>query len=145
MADYLSHYRADPFHVTDETAYNELIKRFGGDDVEFWTEKDQNGATLHGICGTGPYYFYEKDMHMAPWGSDEDDDSCDAYDNIAGFIRELQPLLPNGEVFSFTESGHEKLRYISDYCYVANNKQSKYMNLYQFKEETIHELQNNER
>lgn len=47
------------------------------------------------------------------------DDAEGEWESIEGFIKKLQPLLPEDEAFIYQESGYEKLRYITGYALVA--------------------------
>ena len=60
MADYISTYRSNMFHVTDEAAYEQLLRYLRGEDLKKVTEIDKNdGRTKHCIYGSGPLCWYK--------------------------------------------------------------------------------------
>ena len=110
MANYCSTSRTNYFRVTDEKKYAELFANLVGDEdgVEDFTET-KDGITFHGFGSYGSI-----DYCVPP----SDDDDYPEYD-FDKFLSELQTILPDDEAFIYTESGYEKLRYITGFSIVV--------------------------
>lgn len=119
MANYGAISRTNYFKVTDEARYKELFSKLVGDEDEVHDfTKIQNGTNVHGF---GSYSSIDY--------LDTDDEEEDPSYNFDYFLDELQKILPDDEVFIYTESGHEKLRYITGYSIVVTSKEIKCVDL----------------
>lgn len=47
MANYESVTRSNYFHVKDEDAFSKFMDTVSGDDMHCWSDKDEDGNTLH--------------------------------------------------------------------------------------------------
>lgn len=55
MANYESVTRSNYFHVKDEDAFSKFMDTVSGDDMHCWSDKDEDGNTLHAFgCGQLP-------------------------------------------------------------------------------------------
>lgn len=119
MANYIARCRTNYFKVTDEEKYRELFLRLIGDEteVEDFTVVE-NGITMHGFGCMSTIYFKTDD-------ADEDEPS----NEFESFLQELQPILPDGEAFIFTECGHQKLNHVSGYVTVVTKDEIKHLAL----------------
>lgn len=114
MSDYLACSRTNYFKVTDKNKYDELFKSLvSSSEIEDFS-KEIDGV-LH--CCFGCY----------GWIDYEDPETHDfIFDN---FINELQKILPDGEIFIYMESGHEKLKYVTGVVIICTNKEVKTLSL----------------
>jgi len=109
MADYTAAFRTSYFHVTDEQALRDLASTVGVELLQ-----DQTDPTLFAL---GDY------SSVGELVTENPDTEGDQYISV---IDEVQKLLPDGEVAVFMEAGHEKLRYVSGYCWVLTNKELRF-------------------
>ena len=49
MANYESVTRSNYFHVKDEDAFSKFMDTVSGDDMHCWSDKDEDGNTLHAL------------------------------------------------------------------------------------------------
>jgi hypothetical protein len=112
---------------------NEDVKEFIKDNNVY----DENGNEVPVDMIDNYEELYDKDgneVYDKFGGRNLDDASLDRFFNA------LQKLLPDGEVFVYTESGHEKLRYVSGSVLVMTNKDSKFMSTDMFVRDTVKQL-----
>lgn len=118
MANYEAVSITNSFTVTDEEKYQQLYNRLVSDsEIYDFSETDKDGTLLHQFGSYGSI-----DLLLA------EDDITD----IEDFIKELQKILPEGEMFTYKEIGHEKLRSVNGFIYVATNKTSDSFSLDEF-------------
>lgn len=53
MANYESVTRSNYFHVKDEDAFSKFMDTVSGDDMHCWSDKDEDGNTLHAFGSAG--------------------------------------------------------------------------------------------
>lgn len=118
MANYYGATRTNYFRVTDEEEYAKLYEGlYGCEDAVEDFSMEIDGIRYHGFGCYG----------SIGWTAPLDDKpDCDDLD---GFIRELQKILPEDESFIVMESGHEKLRYVSGWVEVVTRKETKFEDL----------------
>ena len=108
MANYETVSITNSFTVTDEEKYQQLYNRLVSDsEIYDFSETDKDGTLWHQF---GSYSSIG--LLLA------EDDIAD----IEDFIKELQKILPEGEMFTYKEIGHEKLKSVNGFIYVATNK-----------------------
>ena len=108
MANYCACARTNYFRVNDEEKYKELIKYLvSNSEIEF-LEKEINGEKHFGFASYGCF--------------DYEDTQIEEF-NFDIFLDEMQKLLPDGEVFVYMESGHEKIRYVTGIAIICTNKE----------------------
>lgn len=56
MANYESVTRSNYFHVKDEDAFSKFMDTVSGDDMHCWSDKDEDGNTLHAFGCDGSIY-----------------------------------------------------------------------------------------
>ena len=113
MANYYASTRTNYFRVKDEEEFRKFMAHVSGteDRVELWEEKDNNDntvfgfGTLGGIAGVTDYHN----------DSDADSDDEDCEDDFDAFLEGLQTFVADDDAIIILESGHEKLRYWSQY------------------------------
>lgn len=168
MANYESTSRTNYFHVTDEARYQKLISHLCGTSIETFDETEEDGRILHGFGAYGSVDFTippSLDKYVIPFiennavfdenGKTITREDIDKYDEIFDvdensiyeedinfdvFVKELQKILPDNEVFVYMESGSEKLRYVSGYAIIASKTQTKNTDLDSFVEASVKEL-----
>lgn len=129
--------RTNYFHVTDPEALKNLLARVhvGEDKIDlFLTRKDNDGNQLYGfgcedsIQGLPVRPYTDPDAELEEVNPDEleDEDFEYSYDL---FVKELQTLLPPGEVCIILESGHDKLRSVFGDVLVITHDETKYNSL----------------
>ena len=99
MANYECAVRTNYFHVKDEFAFKEFMKKVvcSEDDLDIFESKDEKGMTMYGFgC-------YGSIMGISAEGEDEDEYSYDK------FIDELRKNIEPGDAIIIFEAGHEKL------------------------------------
>lgn len=101
MANYESVTRSNYFHVKDEDAFSKFMDTVSGDDMHCWSNKDEDGNTLHAFGCDGNIY--------GVLNGAEDD-------NFDLFLSELQKHISPEDAVILMESGHEKLRYVTGYA-----------------------------
>lgn len=113
MANYECISRTNYFRVTDEVRYKELFDNLisESDDVFDFTKLKED-VVYHGFGSYGSVDYEE--------GIDEDGYPVLNFDL---FLSELQKILPEKEAFMFFESGHEKLRYITEYVTICTKNE----------------------
>lgn len=139
MANYYGYTRTNYFLVSNEDEFLKLINECGSDDpqgIEVWTHEEE---------GVKRYAFgCESDLLGLPVfdnNPDEEDEIIDYdYDE---FIKELQKLLPDGEVVLITNIGRTKLCYLHGDIHVVTNKQTVLKTLHSIGIETARELLGN--
>ncbi len=113
MADYMAVHRTNYFKVNDEKKWNEWFSCLSG--TEDFTRTDKDGTVWHGFGG----YSY------SPWFEWHDEESGEQLDGdlfIDKSLEMLQNMLPNGEVFIYSEVGWDKLRYVAGWSMVVTNQ-----------------------
>lgn len=120
--------KTNMFCVTNEERYNKLFSRLtcSNDEIEDFTNT-KNGEMRHGFGAYGPIDYVNFN---------------DEYD-FDEFVSELQKILPEGEVFIYLESGHEKLRYIYGMALIATKDDVKHVEITNQAELIARELLNN--
>jgi hypothetical protein len=104
MADMYGAVRSNIFKVKDIETFKAWFATYHfGYDIELWVD-DEAERTV-GFGG------YEQYPSAHPRVRDSEDDLCEA--NLHAFAQELCGHLEEGEVFSVSAGGHEKLRYVS--------------------------------
>lgn len=120
MANYNAVSKTGEFTVTDEEKYQKLFAELECDGDQYdLSETDSDGHVMHRFGGYGSFYLTKN-----------------GESNIENFLSELQPLLPDGTVFTYTEIGYEKLRCVSAYSVCATNAEICYISLDDLTEET---------
>ena len=114
MANYIANSRTNYFKVTDENEYNNIIKNLiSNSEIEFMKKKI-DGEIHYGFASYG--WFDYKNPKTNEYNFDE-------------FLKKIQKILPDNEVFVYMESGHEKLRYITGLAIICTNKEIRQMSL----------------
>ena len=131
MANYYSSYRTNYFRVTDENRWNDLFSKLSGDDLSDFSEV-KDGIQVHGFGGYD-YVAYDID------GSEDYEGSIDE------FLTDLREILPEGEAVIYTETGHEKLRYVSAFSIVATKNSVESINLQDAAIEKAREMLRNDK
>lgn len=98
MANYESVTRSNYFHVKDEDAFSKFMDTVSGDDMHCWSDKDEDGNTLHAFGCDGSIY-------GVPNGAEDNDFDL--------FLSELQKHIAPEDAVILMQSGHEKLRYVT--------------------------------
>lgn len=101
MANYESVTRSNYFHVKDEDAFSKFMDTVSGDDMHCWSDKDEDGNTLHAFGCDGSIY-------GVPNGAKDNDFDL--------FLSELQKHIAPEDAVILMESGHEKLRYVTGFA-----------------------------
>lgn len=101
MSNYESVTRSNYFHVKDEDAFSKFMDTVSGDDIHCWSDKDEDGNTLHAFGCDGSIY-------GVPNGAEDDDFDL--------FLSELQKHIAPEDAVILMESGHEKLRSVTGYA-----------------------------
>jgi len=114
MANYYGTVRTNYFKVTDEEKYKELFGRLSAEDEIHDFTKEEDGEVFHGFGSYSCIDYVSED--------EEDED----VGGIDGFVKELQKILPEGEVFVYEEIGNEKLRYLVGLVVVATKDDIRY-------------------
>lgn len=117
MANVESTTRTNLFHVTDEERYQELFGGIIGEDVYDLSKALPDGTLIHGF---GAYN-----------GVDYQENEEAEYD-FDTFLKELQKILPDNEVFVYITAGNEKLRSVFGAACVVTNREIRWMNLEQW-------------
>ena len=92
MANYESVTRSNYFHVKDEDAFSKFMDTVSGDDMHCWSDKDEDGNTLHAFGCDGSIY-------GVPNGAKDNDFDL--------FLSELQKHIAPEDAVILMESGHE--------------------------------------
>ena len=100
MSNYESVTRSNYFHVKDEDAFSKFMDTVSGDDIHCWSDKDEDGNTLHAFGCDGSIY-------GVPNGAEDDDFDL--------FLSELQKHIAPEDAVILIQSGHEKLSYVNGY------------------------------
>ena len=106
MANYESVTRSNYFHVKDEDAFSKFMDTVSGDDMHCWSDKDEDGNTLHAFGCDGSIY-------GVPNGAKDNDFDL--------FLSELQKHIAPEDAVILMESGHEKLRYVTGFATVITS------------------------
>lgn len=101
MANYESVTRSNYFHVKDEDAFSKFMDTVSGDDMHCWSDKDEDGNTLHAFGCDGSIY-------GVPNGAEDNDFDL--------FLSELQKHIAPEDAVILMQSGHEKLRYVTGFA-----------------------------
>ena len=130
MANYNTKTRTNYFTVTDEDRYTELFGMLHSEDyIEDFTEtKDEK--ILHGFGSYG-------DIDCYPYGYEEDGDNESDYDY---FLKEIQKILPENEVFAITTIGNEKLCCVDAFVCMVSKDDIKSMDTNTWIEQTAKEM-----
>jgi hypothetical protein len=107
MADYESWWRIDDIIVKDEAAYGKLVKLLKDgleQNVHDNTWMGGDGRTHHSLCGEGEIEWTEGDEN---WFHADD------------FMRRLAPIMADGTMSAYIQIGHEGLRSIDAFAYIA--------------------------
>lgn len=114
MGTYMCAARTNYFTVTDENIYNQLFSKLVTEigDIEDLT-RVIDGRKFH-CFGAYCSLSYK--------------DNDDLYE-IEVFIEELQRILPKNEVFIYEEVGHEKLKFLNAFAFIATSKNIIYKDL----------------
>jgi hypothetical protein len=104
MADMYGAVRSNVFKVKDVETFKAWFDNYHfGYDIEIWVDSPEEPTVSFGG--------YEQYPSAHPRRFDEADDLIDA--DLPAFAEELCRHLEEGEVFSVTAGGNEKLRYVS--------------------------------
>lgn len=106
MANYESVTRSNYFHVKDEDAFSKFMDTVSGDDMHCWSDKDEDGNTLHAFGCDGSIY-------GVPNGAKDNDFDL--------FLSELQKHIAPEDAVILMEAGHEKLRYVTGFATVITS------------------------
>lgn len=107
MANYISSTRTNYFHVTDEDKFRSIIDRcFAEDNIEVWSERDENNHTVFGFGVYGTFYGIMEDQNG---DYNEDIETSDAFDK---FVEKLQEIIEPNDACIIYNAGWEKLRYV---------------------------------
>lgn len=115
MANYNSVGRTNYFRVTDEKRWNELFENISANYGKWdYSETTNDGHILHCFACEGGLDYREPN----------------SYDSeLDYFISELQKILPDNDAMIYTESGHEKHRYVIGYSLVITSKSIDWLQL----------------
>lgn len=106
MANYECVSRTNYFHVKDAETFREFMDSVIADDLHLWEEKDNDNNTVFAFGCEGTIY----GIH------DENDDS-----SLDLFFTELQKHIADNDAVILTESGHEKLKYVTGYATIITH------------------------
>lgn len=139
MSNYTEKYKTNYFHVTDEGRYQELCKGLYGDEGGDYLktehhEQSTHGADnhiLHSFCGDG----------SPEWVPNiPEDENADRESEFGTFIKELQKILPDDEVFVIKGIGSRKCATMNAYATVVSKTEVKTVDVDDWCEETASEL-----
>ena len=116
MANYCSKCRTNYFSITEKEKFVEIINNLSGDGEIAFYEHDTD---------KGKFMFY-CDGILDGYMIDPDDDDSSSTEQM---ITELQRILPDGEAIILTESGSEKMKFISCVATIITNTDVQYINL----------------
>ena len=114
MANYVSTTRTNYFHVKDAEAFRGFMDNVSGDNLKLWDEKDDKGDTVFAFGCEGSIYGIQNE---------------DENDNYDLFIENLQEYIADNDAVILTETGHEKLRYVSGYASIITGTDIQHVNL----------------
>lgn len=114
MANYVSTTRTNYFHVKDVEAFRAFMDNGSGDNLKLWDEKDDKGDTVFAFGCEGSIYGIQNE---------------DENDNYDLFIENLQEYIADNDAVILTETGHEKLRYVSGYSAIITGSDIQHVNL----------------
>lgn len=114
MANYVSVERTNYFHVKDAEAFRAFMDTVSGDDIHLYEKVDGNGNPVFAFGCEGSIYGIQNE--------DEKDD----YDL---FITNLQEYIADNDAVILTETGHEKLCYVSGYAAIITGSDIQHVNL----------------
>lgn len=117
MANYESVTRSNYFHVKDEDAFSKFMDTVSGDDMHCWSDKDEDGNTLHAFGCYGSIY-------GVPIGAEEND--------FDFFLSGLQKHIAPEDAVILMESGHEKLQYVTGYATIITAGDIETISIYDF-------------
>ena len=139
MANYYGYTRTNYFKVDNEDTFLKLIDECGSDDsqgIEVWTHEEE---------GIKRYAFgCESDLLGLPVSNNAPGEEEEIVDyDYDEFIKELQQLLPDGEVAIITNIGKMKLCYLHGDIHIITNKQTVLKSLHTIGIETARKLLGN--
>lgn len=129
----MSSYRAatitNEFKVTNESRYFELLKNLVCDEEIFTETKTTNNECLHSFKAYGTInYRINEDIENPELDFDY-------------FLDELQKILPENEVFTMIEVGHESLNYAHGYGYVVTKTNIEFISVRDWMDEMVKKSQ----
>ena len=129
MANYVSTTRTNYFHVKDAEAFRAFMDNVSGDNLELLDEKDDKGDTVFAFGCEGSIYGIQNE------------DGNDDYDL---FIENLQEYIADNDAVILTETGHEKLHYVTGLATVITSKDIQFLNLDEYALTKAKEMLNNQ-
>ena len=116
MANYIATGRTNYFRVTDDDRCAELIANLGGECHWDYSETQKDGSILHCFAVEGGLDWYDHS---------EDDPESD----LDYFIDEMQKILADDDAIIYTESGHEKHRYVNAFSMIITKNSVDWIDL----------------
>lgn len=117
MSNYNYAIRTNYFRVTDEERYKKIFSQlFCVDGEEIFDFTKEEGGQIYHSFGTYGFPGYNIENCKEKYPELCDDCDCQCFDD---FLSDLQQILPEDEVFIYTDVGHEKLLYLNAYSFIV--------------------------